>query len=272
MERYTEVLRNDPQQRRRALLRRRGRLPGGPVPAGHRARPPLAVDRPAAGARAQPDRPGAAPAGQTKEALESFRRRDRAATSNFADAYGNRANMLSELGRPAEALSSFDRALALNPNSATDWLNRGATLHGLGRADEAIASYDRAIALDAEFLRGASSTAPTCCTTLGRFEEALAGYDRAIALAPNVARASCRRAPGAQELAGWTRRWPAADRAHRAQAGRPQRSKAAPPCSQRSAAPRKARASRRDGGGRSTAHWRHGTPKRPNRPPARLQR
>ena len=30
----------------------------------------------------------------------------------IADAYGNRANMLSELGRPAEALSSFDRAIS----------------------------------------------------------------------------------------------------------------------------------------------------------------
>ena len=32
-----------PAQRRRALLHRRDRLPGGPVPAGHRSRPPLAV-------------------------------------------------------------------------------------------------------------------------------------------------------------------------------------------------------------------------------------
>ncbi len=88
--------------------------------------------------------------GQIKDALASF---DMAleCDAKFADAYGNRANMLSELGRPAEALSSFDRALELNPNSATDWLNRGATLHSIGRFDEAIASYDRVIAIDPEF-------------------------------------------------------------------------------------------------------------------------
>lgn len=65
--------------------------------------------------------------GKVKDALESF---DNAieCDANFADAYGNRANMLSELGRNAEALSSFDRAVALNPNSPGDWLNRGATL------------------------------------------------------------------------------------------------------------------------------------------------
>jgi tetratricopeptide (TPR) repeat protein len=47
--------------------------------------------------------------GQIKDALASF---DDALECDpkFTDAYGNRANMLSELGRPAEALSSFDRA------------------------------------------------------------------------------------------------------------------------------------------------------------------
>src|SRR5262249_44380179 len=75
--------------------------------------------------------------GRIKDALESF---DNAIACdvNYADAYSNRANMLSELGRHAEALSSFDRAIALNPNSPNDWLNRGATLHGAGRIDDAI--------------------------------------------------------------------------------------------------------------------------------------
>src|SRR5674476_149017 len=77
--------------------------------------------------------------GQIKDALASFD--DALACDiNFADAYGNRGNMLSELGRAAEALSSFDRALALNADSSGDWQNRGATLHGMGRLDEAIAS------------------------------------------------------------------------------------------------------------------------------------
>src|ERR1700751_967022 len=58
-----------------------------------------------------------------KDALESFANAIEC-DAGFADAYGNRANMLSELGRPAEALSSFDRALALNQNSPGDWLNR----------------------------------------------------------------------------------------------------------------------------------------------------
>src|SRR5674476_789066 len=88
--------------------------------------------------------------GQIKDALASF---DDALECDpkFTEAYGNRANMLSDIGRPAEALSSFDRALSLNPGSGTGWLTRGAPRQGMGRLGEAIASYARAIALDAEF-------------------------------------------------------------------------------------------------------------------------
>ena len=62
--------------------------------------------------------------GKIDDALQSF---DSAieCDANLADAYSNRANMLSELGRASEALSSFDRALAIEPNSAPDWINRG---------------------------------------------------------------------------------------------------------------------------------------------------
>src|SRR5476651_1971258 len=45
---------------------------------------------------------------------------------NFAEAHGNRANILVVAGFLDEALKSFDRAVALNPQSMTDWVNRGA--------------------------------------------------------------------------------------------------------------------------------------------------
>ncbi|MEI9805328.1 MAG: tetratricopeptide repeat protein [Pseudolabrys sp.] len=81
-------------------------------------------------------------------------------------------------GFPEEALKSFDRALALNPNP-TDWVNRGSVLIDLGRIDEAIASYDKAIAIDAKspaphFIRA------NALRDAKRHDEALAGYDRAI--------------------------------------------------------------------------------------------
>ena len=87
--------------------------------------------------------------GDRLEAIKNF---DRAIAldPNFADAHGNRANILVDAGFADEALKSFDRALALNPASAADWLNRGALLQALGRHDEALASFDKAIMCGAD--------------------------------------------------------------------------------------------------------------------------
>jgi tetratricopeptide (TPR) repeat protein len=136
--------------------------------------------------------------GKIKDALESFNNAIEC-DANFTDAYSNRANMLSELGRSSEALSSFDRALALNPNSARDWLNRGATLHGTGRPAEAVASYDKAIALDPDFCISHCNRAHALCD-LDRDAEALAAYDRAIALEPKMAEAYLGRALALKKL------------------------------------------------------------------------
>lgn len=135
--------------------------------------------------------------GQIKEALKSF---DDAIECdiNFTDAYGNRANMLSELGRHSEALSSFDRAIALS-NSPSDWLNRGATLHAMGRIDEAIRSYDKAIELDPDFCVTHCNRAHALLDA-NREAEALAGYEKAVALEPQMAEAYLGRALALKKL------------------------------------------------------------------------
>src|SRR5882762_807599 len=58
------------------------------------------------------------------EALDSF---DQALALGAADAHGSRADALVALGRLVDAVESFDRALAHDPSSAVDWCNRGAT-------------------------------------------------------------------------------------------------------------------------------------------------
>jgi hypothetical protein len=84
---------------------------------------------------------------------------------------------------PAEALQSFDRALALNPNSPSDLLNRGALLQDLGRHAEALENYDQALAIVPKapniLMNRASALA-----MLGRYAEAEAAYDTVLALAP----------------------------------------------------------------------------------------
>ena len=58
---------------------------------------------------------------------------------------------LHELKRFAEALASYDRALAVRPDYAEALSNRGTTLHELKRFPEALASYDRALAVRPDY-------------------------------------------------------------------------------------------------------------------------
>lgn len=133
------------------------------------------------------------------ERLEAIKNYDQAIAldEKLADAHGNRANVLADAGFPDEALKSFDRALALNPMSATDWLNRGALLQSLGRHEEALASFDKAImcgpdVAEAHVNRGNALKdlghfdAAAGQTDSARFGEADASYGKAIAIDPKL--------------------------------------------------------------------------------------
>lgn len=104
----------------------------------------------------------------------------------------NRGNALFALKRHAEALTSYNRAVALWPGHAPLLNNRGNALFALGRKLEALAAFDRAIAaapdyVDAHFNRG------NVLRALERRTEALASFDRAAALAPDHAEAQFNR-------------------------------------------------------------------------------
>jgi tetratricopeptide (TPR) repeat protein len=53
--------------------------------------------------------------------------------------------VLGRLGRNAEAIASYDRALAAAPDSVDAWYGRGMTLLAIGRRQEAIVNFDRVI-------------------------------------------------------------------------------------------------------------------------------
>src|SRR5437868_4827487 len=95
-------------------------------------------------------RPKAAAA--TPRRLFSFAREPLRCLRSMAASHGARADALTALGRPGEALDSFERALALNPNSVEDLCNCGATLVELGRYDEALARFARALARAPDFM------------------------------------------------------------------------------------------------------------------------
>ena len=91
----------------------------------------------------------------------------------------NQGNALVESGRYEEAVSSYDRALEINPDYYQAWVNRGIVLNALGRSEEAVASYDRALQINPELYQ-AWNNRGSALNALGRNEEALASYDRAL--------------------------------------------------------------------------------------------
>ena len=136
--------------------------------------------------------------GRLAEALESY---DRALAlqPNSAATVIDRGNILQQLGRFAEALESYDRVLALKPDFAEAWLNRGNTLQQLGRFAEALESYDRALAVRPDFL-GALLNRGSALEELGRYAEALESYDRALTVRPDYAEALNNRGNALQQL------------------------------------------------------------------------
>jgi predicted O-linked N-acetylglucosamine transferase (SPINDLY family) len=64
-----------------------------------------------------------------------------------AEAFNNRGGVLKELKRFGEALTSFDRALALRPDYPEAHCNRGTILVDLNRNDDAVTDFQKALAI-----------------------------------------------------------------------------------------------------------------------------
>lgn len=130
----------------------------------------------------------AAAAVELREALEREPR--------FADVHHLLGLCLSLMGRPAEAIGSFDSAVAINPRYVEALVNRALTLLELGRYDEARASFEAASEADLE--AGVGRFSSVMATRLahrhaelgdlyregGAVAEALGEYRRAVELRP----------------------------------------------------------------------------------------
>jgi Flp pilus assembly protein TadD len=116
------------------------------------------------------------------EAVESYGRAI-ALRPDYAEAFNNLGAALRDLRRPAQALASCGRAIALKPDYAEAFNTRGNALTDLNRPEEALASYDEAIALKPDHAV-AHDNRGLVLTELGRLEEAGEAIERSIALAP----------------------------------------------------------------------------------------
>ena len=149
--------------------------------------------------------------GRFAEALASF---DRAIAlkPDYAEAYNGRGIVLASLSRVADAIASFDRAIALKPNYAEAHNNRGLVLQDLKRLDEALVGFDAAIALKPDSA-GIYNNRGVVLANRVRFDDALASYDRAIALKADYAQAHYNRGIALQEIRRFDEARAAFDRA-----------------------------------------------------------
>ena len=69
-------------------------------------------------------------------------------------AHNNRGNALLDLNRPADALASYDKAIALKPDYADAYYNRGNALSDLKRSDRCAGKLRQGDRAEARLCRG----------------------------------------------------------------------------------------------------------------------
>ena len=100
---------------------------------------------------------------------------------------------LHRLKRHADALASFAKSLAINPNSFTALNNRGSTLLDLHRYRDAIQDFDRALALRPDYV-DACINRGIALTALKDYDRALASFTQALKTRPDSTEALYNRA------------------------------------------------------------------------------
>ncbi|MEZ5817543.1 MAG: tetratricopeptide repeat protein [Hyphomicrobiaceae bacterium] len=101
---------------------------------------------------------------------------------SYALAHIGLGHTLVALGKPAEAVSHFDRALAVSANDAGALLGRGTALAASGDLDGAIRSFDAALKIDPRLLSALYQRAQAH-NDKGDVAKALTDADAAVALA-----------------------------------------------------------------------------------------
>jgi predicted O-linked N-acetylglucosamine transferase (SPINDLY family) len=125
--------------------------------------------------------------GRHRDALSAYDRA-LAVRAGYPEAWLGRGYALIQLTRHDEALAAVDEALALRPDFAEAWVGRGNALLELDRFQDAAAAYDRALSVRPE-LAAAWSGHGNIALREGRHQQANAAFDRAIAADPALAEA-----------------------------------------------------------------------------------
>jgi Flp pilus assembly protein TadD len=125
--------------------------------------------------------------GRLDEAVTSFHKALNI-QPDYTQAHSNLGNVFKELGRLDEAVESYHKALAIKPDLAEAHYNLGATFQDLGKLDEAVASYHKALAIKLDYAE-AHYNLGNALKDLWRLHEAIASYNKALAIKPDYVEA-----------------------------------------------------------------------------------
>jgi len=98
--------------------------------------------------------------------------------------YSRGYNLLYEDGKYEEAITYFDKALAIDPNDIGSLLQKGIALSALGKHEEAITYFDKGLAINASYTPLLFNKG-NALADLGKHEEAISYYDKFLAILPN---------------------------------------------------------------------------------------
>jgi protein O-GlcNAc transferase len=111
---------------------------------------------------------------------------------DYAEGRNNRGLTLREMGRAQEALAEFDRLIAAQSTTievaghAGAWVNRAATLWRLERLDEALDSYGKALAINPDLPAALESRSNLLWTRHQALAPAIADLERALQVLPDL--------------------------------------------------------------------------------------
>ncbi len=98
--------------------------------------------------------------------------------------YNNRGDALADQDKIQEALSDFDKAIAIHPKFSMAYYNRGNMFKKQKKYEQALADYNSAISYRPEFEK-AFNNRGSVYKELNRLDQALADYDKAISFNPD---------------------------------------------------------------------------------------
>jgi serine/threonine protein kinase/Tfp pilus assembly protein PilF len=102
---------------------------------------------------------------------------------NEAKAHWGLCYSLNQMGKPTEAIAECDRALAINPNYAEALSSKGNSLHQQQNYEEELKLYDQALKINPEYVE-AWNNRGVALLKLNRFDDAFAAFDKATQLNP----------------------------------------------------------------------------------------